>query len=120
MLIPEEAMHAALAAQDHRRVMKSHSPADGIPWLEDARYVFVARKGLDAFMSFCNHVARLKAIPLINEKAVADGLEPLPHFDGDQRAFFPRWLDFDTRRASSLGSGSGGTSRTSCSFTTTT
>ena len=96
VLIPEQEMYAALAAQDHRRVMKSHSPADGVPWLDDARYIVVARKGLDAFMSFCNHVERFKILPIVNEKAVNDGLEPLAEFDGNPRAFFPEWLNIDT------------------------
>jgi len=92
VLIPEDPMHAALEAQTHRRVMKSHTPSDGIPWFDDARYVFVARAGLDAFMSFCNHVERMKLLHVINEMAVADGLEPLEGFDGDHRAFLQRWL----------------------------
>src|SRR4051794_36740254 len=46
---PAAEMHALLAAQTHRRFMKSHTPADGIPWFDDARYIFVARDGRDAF-----------------------------------------------------------------------
>jgi aryl sulfotransferase len=54
-IMPAPDMHAMLVAQTHRRFMKSHTPADGVPWFDDARYIFVARDGRDAFMSFCNH-----------------------------------------------------------------
>lgn len=94
-MIPEQLMHEALAAQTHRRFMKSHTPADGIPWFDDARYIVVCRDGRDAFMSLCNHVERMKHKGVIDEGAVARGQEPLPDFDGDLPAFFTRWLEFE-------------------------
>ena len=57
--MPAEGMFPMLEAQTHRRFMKSHTAADGIPWFDDAKYIFVARDGRDAFMSLCNHVERL-------------------------------------------------------------
>src|SRR5262245_41598308 len=50
-----EELRARLDAQMHRRVIKSHTPADGIPLRDDARYVFMGRDGRDVFMSFCHH-----------------------------------------------------------------
>ena len=90
--MPAEVMHAMLKAQTFRRTMKSHSPADAIPWFPQAKYITVARDGRDAFMSWCNHVERMKTIDVLNEQAVKDGLPPLRKFDGDYRAFFRDWL----------------------------
>jgi aryl sulfotransferase len=93
--VPEEMMHAALEAQDHRRVMKSHTAADGIPWRDDAKYIVVGRDGRDVFMSMCNHLQRMKMTSEMNERALADGVPPMPTFDGDFHAFFPNWLSQD-------------------------
>ena len=93
--VPEEMMHAGLEAQSHRRVMKTHTAADGIPWFDDAKYIVVGRDGRDVFMSMCNHLQRMKMIAQMNEKALADGVPPMPEFDGDFHAFFPTWLGQD-------------------------
>jgi len=91
--MPAEAMHVMLAAQTHRRAMKSHSPADCIPWFAQAKYITVVRDGRDAFMSWCNHVSRMKMIDVLNAQAQLEGLPPLRRFDGDYHAFFRQWLD---------------------------
>ena len=91
--MPADAMHAMLAAQTHRRAMKSHSPADCIPWFADAKYITVARDGRDAFMSWCNHVARMKMTALLNEQAEKDGVDKIRTFDGDYRGYFYEWLE---------------------------
>src|SRR5690349_4908519 len=44
-----------LDAQEHRRSIKTHTPADGIPWHSSAFYIVVGRDGRDAFMSMFNH-----------------------------------------------------------------
>ncbi len=85
--MPAEAMHAMLKAQTHRRAMKSHSPADAIPWFPDAKYITVARDGRDAFMSWCNHVQRMKMIDMMNAQAAEEGLAPMKKFDGDYHAY---------------------------------
>jgi aryl sulfotransferase len=95
-LMPAAEMHAMLAAQTHRRFMKSHTPADGIPWFDEARYVFVARDGRDAFMSLCNHVEHFRAEvrDALNAEA-PEGVPQLPAWDGDLHGFFQRWLGED-------------------------
>ena len=91
--MPAEAMHQMLQAQTHRRAMKSHSPADAIPWFPEAKYITVARDGRDAFMSWCNHVQRMKMIEMLNAQAAAEGLTPLQAFDGvDYHGYFRNWL----------------------------
>ena len=95
-LMPPGEMYALLEAQTHRRFMKSHTPADGIPWFDDARYIFVARDGRDAFMSLCNHVEHFR--DEVRESINAEAPEGVPHFpawDGDVHGFFGRWLDED-------------------------
>ncbi len=46
--MPADVMHPMLEAQTHRRFMKSHTAADGIPFFDDAKYIVVGRDGLDA------------------------------------------------------------------------
>lgn len=92
---PAEPMHEMLRAQRHRRFMKSHTPADGIPWFPQAKYITVGRDGRDAFMSWCNHVQRMKMISLFNERAAKEGLPQLPTFDGDHHSYFRQWLAMD-------------------------
>ena len=92
--LPVEVMHQMLAGQSHRRVIKSHSPADGIPWLDDAKYVVVGRDGRDGFMSLCNHMERMKFRGEVDDEiAAAPGFADLPDFDGDVRSFFAAWLE---------------------------
>jgi aryl sulfotransferase len=83
-----------LAAQTHRRQIKTHTPADGIPFLADAKYIFVARDGRDAFMSWCNHRENMKRdiVGAMNARAMADGIPPMPQWDGDVHGFFTQWL----------------------------
>ena len=93
--IPAADMFPMLAAQTHRRFMKSHTAADGIPWFDDSKYVFVGRDGRDAFMSLCNHVKRLKTRDELNAKAREAGVQEMLKFDGDLHAFFDAWLADD-------------------------
>jgi hypothetical protein len=48
---PVEEVYARLAAQDHRRVIKTHTPLDGIPLDDGATYIVVARHPLDMAVS---------------------------------------------------------------------
>jgi len=85
---------ARLEAQTHRRYMKTHTPADGIPIVDTASYIVVARDGRDAFVSFANHMAHMRAALLgrLNAQAVAQGTDPVMEFRGDIHEFFDRWI----------------------------
>src|SRR5262249_15130895 len=74
---------------------KSHTPADGIPFFADASYIFVGRDGRDAFMSMCNHREHFKdeVREGLNALAHADGIPPMPPWDGDVHGFFRAWLE---------------------------
>ena len=87
-------IQARLAAQQHRRVIKSHTPADGIPMFDDARYVFVGRDGRAAFMSYVHHHEKFKddVRRTMNQQALADGVPPMISWDGDLHRFFAAWL----------------------------
>ncbi|WP_320068931.1 sulfotransferase domain-containing protein [Micromonospora sp. RTGN7] len=51
LLEPRVEVLARLAAQSHRRIIKTHTPLDGIPLDDRATYVVVARHPLDAAVS---------------------------------------------------------------------
>jgi aryl sulfotransferase len=94
--MPVEAVHAQLRAMTHRRCIKTHTPADGIPWYDDARYIHVARDGRDAFMSMCNHMERMSAQVKAGLNAtIADDpdVARLPDWTGNPHDFFPMWLN---------------------------
>jgi hypothetical protein len=50
-VVPRDEVWAALAAQRHRRVIKTHTPLDGVPIDGRVSYVVVARHPLDAAVS---------------------------------------------------------------------
>lgn len=87
-------MVARLEAQTHRRYIKTHTPADGIPIFDTASYVVVARDGRDAFVSYANHMAHMRAdlIGRLNAGATARGVDPVKEFRGDIHEFFDGWI----------------------------
>src|SRR5215475_10729587 len=54
-----EDVRATLAAQRHRRFIKTHTPLDGVPMRDDAVYVVVARDPRDVAVSFQHHRANM-------------------------------------------------------------
>jgi hypothetical protein len=56
---PVEDVHARLAAQTRRRVIKTHTPLDGVPFDDRVTYVVVARHPLDAAVSSYFHSANI-------------------------------------------------------------
>lgn len=85
---------ARLEAQTHRRYIKTHTPADGIPIADTASYIVVARDGRDAFISYANHMAHMRADLLgrLNAEARAQGIAPVMEFHGDIHEFFEGWI----------------------------
>ena len=51
LIVPREEVYAQLAAQEHRRFIKTHTPLDGIPLDPRATYIVTARHPLDMFVS---------------------------------------------------------------------
>jgi hypothetical protein len=56
---PVEEVRDALAAQQHRRIIKTHTPLDGLPDRDDVHYVVVGRDPRDVAVSFDHHMANL-------------------------------------------------------------
>lgn len=92
---PVEELAARLDSQAHRRSIKTHTPADGLPWRPDASYIVVGRDGRDAFMSFVNHMAAMRPdkVAELIESAVAEGItfDPMPPTD-DIHEMFAGWV----------------------------
>jgi aryl sulfotransferase len=59
---PTEAVHRRLAEQPHRRVIKTHTPLDGIPLADDVRYLVVGRHPLGVAVSLFHHVANIDQV----------------------------------------------------------
>jgi aryl sulfotransferase len=96
-ILPPE-VRDALRAQTHRRVIKTHLPADALVMSPKARYLYVARDGRDVLWSLYNHHAgfRDEAYALFNETPGLVG-DPLPRPDPDIRSYFRTWLEQDGR-----------------------
>jgi hypothetical protein len=52
---PKDEVFALLAAQSHRRVIKTHTPLDGVPLDDRATYIVVGRHPLDVAVSLYHH-----------------------------------------------------------------
>ncbi|MET9565846.1 sulfotransferase domain-containing protein [Streptomyces tauricus] len=61
LFTPREQMYAQLAAQEHRRVLKTHVPLDGLPLDPRVSYIAVARHPLDRALSMYRQVANVRA-----------------------------------------------------------
>jgi aryl sulfotransferase len=81
---PEDDMRALLEAQTHRRVIKTHTPLDGVP--QDARvtYIVVARHPLDTAISLYHHSNNLNRDRL---RILMDRGRATPGSRGDGAAF---------------------------------
>ena len=91
---PVDDMLAQVDAQDHRRFIKTHSPADCVPIFEQCKYITVYRDGRDALMSWANHRAKMRpaAIAFLNSTVEADGIEPMvPEWTGDMDVLLDEW-----------------------------
>src|SRR5579872_3113689 len=89
---PIETVDAELGAQPYRRVLKTHTPLDGLPYFEDVSYVFCGRDPRDAFLSMMDHFANLSA------DSIADATQRLGMpagagfpFPTEPNALFPIW-----------------------------
>ena len=94
-VIPPEAREA-IAAQTHRRVVKTHLPADALVMSPKAKYIYVARDGRDVIWSLHNHHSNhtAEAFEILNGLPGRVG-PPLPKADPDIRRYFMTWLEND-------------------------
>ncbi len=83
---PEMDPRSVLAQQDHRRIIKTHSPADAIPLDDECSYITVYRDLRDVTMSWANHRAKMRpeAVERFNALSSDDGVAPLePVWNGE-------------------------------------
>ncbi len=90
--VPLEVVLNRLAAQRHRRFIKTHLPLDGFPFDERLKHVYVARDARDVFMSLWNHYTNMtdEIMALTNLLPGREG-EELPHAPDDIHAFWRTW-----------------------------
>lgn len=94
--IPKESIMSMLEAQAHRRIMKTHLPADALPLSPLARYLYIARDGRDVVWSWYNHHRSLtqRVLDVINNTPDRVG-PPLGPANDDVRQYFIEWLEKD-------------------------
>jgi len=76
-LRPRDVVFDHLAAQTHRRFIKTHTPLDGLPEDDRVTYVCVGRDPRDVSLSWENHLANIDMDTLVSERAAAVGLDDL-------------------------------------------
>jgi aryl sulfotransferase len=89
--MPLEMLVPMVAAQKHRRFLKSHLAADGLPYRATTRYIVVARDARDVFMSLLNHYAGYTDLALerLNDDPTLPRFE---RFDGDVKKLWRQWI----------------------------
>jgi len=86
---------SALAAQRHRRFIKTHTPLDGLPLDPRVTYVVVARHPLDAAVSLYHHYANLDVRRLSRLQGLPD---PGPEAAAPPlREWLRSWIGQDAR-----------------------
>jgi aryl sulfotransferase len=101
---PVEEVVAHLEAQQHRRIMKSHIPLDGMPFDERVTYICVGRDPRDAAISWDNHWSNSnkQVILALREEVMGrgDSAKGMPETAGNlpdsPRDRFWRWVEGTT------------------------
>jgi len=93
---PKEEKLAAVAAQKHRRFLKTHLPLDALVFSSKAKYIYIGRDGRDVVWSFYNHHANANDLwyELLNETPGLVG-PPIGRPREDIREYFLEWLERD-------------------------
>ena len=93
---PKAVKLPAVAAQTHRRFLKTHLPVDALVYSPRARYLYIGRDGRDVVWSMYNHHANANAswYEALNDTPgrVGPRIERPP---GDIRLYWRDWLDRD-------------------------
>jgi aryl sulfotransferase len=91
---PVDQLHAQLAAQPHRRFLKTHLAADGLPIYPQVQYLVVCRDPRDVFMSLWNHYAAYTDhfYAGINDTPGRHGA-PCPRCPADIHDFWAMWIN---------------------------
>lgn len=77
---------------EHRRVLKSHLPLDGLRFFPQCKYLYVARGGLDVVMSWWNFYKSFTGMfELVNDAPDLQGSK-LPEPPEDFHQFYKDWI----------------------------
>ena len=93
---PKEEKLAAVAAQTHRRFLKTHLPVDALVYSPKAKYLYIGRDGRDVVWSLYNHHANANEFwyQALNDTPGLVG-PPIARPPSDIRQYFQEWLDGD-------------------------
>jgi aryl sulfotransferase len=91
---PISDVRAQLAAQRHRRFIKTHTPLDGVPVDDRVTYIAVGRDPRDVALSLHHHRANLahEAVLRALNAAGAEQVTDRPQDPTDVRETFQRWM----------------------------
>jgi hypothetical protein len=84
-----DAVRARLAAQRHRRFIKTHTPLDGVPMRDDVLYVVVARDPRDVAVSFQHHRANMDVAHFLELRAGVMGTDGVAEFGAPSTSIDP-------------------------------
>ena len=90
-LDPLDEVIAAYEAQTYRRIVKTHTPLDGVPYHPEVSYVFCGRDPRDVFLSGLDHMRNGSERTVADAMARAGMTEEIA-LPEDPNAFFPIWL----------------------------
>lgn len=82
-----------LDEQPHRRVIKTHTPLDGLPWRDEVYYVVVARHPLDMAVSLYHQMANIDRVELARRVGKA-AVRPRPQ--PALADWLARWIERDS------------------------
>lgn len=93
LLAPVDKVHKQLNEQNHRRFIKTHTPLDGLPYLEQTKYICVGRDPRDVFLSLKNHLENMKpdALEICQQNATAKW-QPPKRSPSDLSEWFRAWI----------------------------
>lgn len=93
---PTVVKHALLAAQTHRRFIKTHLPVDALVFSPRAKYLYIGRDGRDVAVSLYNHHARATEgwFQMLNDTPGRVG-PPMPPPAASAGEAFDTWLAED-------------------------
>jgi hypothetical protein len=88
---PVETVVAHFESQPFRRIVKTHTPLDGLPYWDEVTYVFCGRDPRDAFLSMIDHRANLSEQTMADVQRRAN-LPANFRLAGGPNDTFPGWL----------------------------
>jgi aryl sulfotransferase len=103
LIAPRADVYDQLAAQEHRRFIKTHTPLDGLPIDSRVTYVVTGRHPLDTAVSLYHHRGNLDR-ERIHELAGRPGSEPAADHSPPLHQWLLEWIEQDVEPRDSLDS----------------